>query len=265
MNQKIWIDLFKVVALFGGIWAAATLIPWGMDDVEIDYPIDKENELGDLMVENIIFQDQTHPVLGDKYLDSVVEVISDRLLDSLGQTDYYYEFYVVQNDEVNAFALPGGNIVIYTGLLRFAENADEVAAVLAHEIGHMEEKHVVKRLVKEFGVQILFSVVGGDGMVLSEITKSATSTYFDRGQEEEADEFGLHLLDSTNIDPRTMGVFFKRLDREYGYNENLDIFMTHPNLKSRVRESFQYPIDSGRVFTSINLNWDEVHTALEVY
>src|SRR5690606_24136018 len=118
---------------------------------------------------------------------------------------------VGRNESVNAFALPGGNIVILSGLLEFSENPEEVAAVLAHEMAHVEKRHVVDRLLKEFGMQVVFGVLtGGDLVVLSEISRTVTSTFFDRRQEEEADEFALELLHRCNISPRALGTLFRR-------------------------------------------------------
>ena len=84
--------------------------------------------------------------------DTVLEAISQikkQLISSLEATNYDYHFYVVKNESVNAFATLGGHIFIFSGLIDMTDEPEELAAVLAHEIGHVEKRHVVNKLVRK--------------------------------------------------------------------------------------------------------------------
>ena len=99
--------------------------------------------------------------------------------------------------------------------------------------------------------------MSNDKLVIGEISRTATSTVFDRRQEREADEFAIELLDNAEINPRIIATFFRRLKEEEGtYNENLEILMTHPHINSRIKASLEYNLDEDFVSEEFNLNWD---------
>lgn len=261
MKKAVIVDILKLIVIFGVIWWLVSLIPFGKiksDALEIS--IENEEKLGDLIVENIILSDSKNLIVKNPKVDSAVYAITSRLLKNIGTTDYEYKFYVIQNEEINAFTLPGGNIFIHTGLIKFSEHPEEVAAVLAHEIGHAEKKHVVKKLVKELGISLLFSVLtGGDQVLLGEISRVAASTAFDRGQEGEADDYALSLMEKSKVSPTSLAVFFRRLNDKYGtYNSSMEILMTHPNNNSRIKKSLEYKPKPGFSPEEFKLNWDSV-------
>lgn len=261
MKSKIWIDLLKLIVIFGGIWAAFVYIPWFPDEADFDFPLDKEEELGDMILEDMLENDPEFRRVESERIDSAIWVISRRLIDSLGLTDYDYNIVVVRNQEVNAFALPGGNIVVLSGLIEFSESPSELAAVLAHEMGHVEERHVVQRLVKELGLQLIFGVLsGGDAIVLSEITRTLTSTFFNREQEAEADEFALDLLHKCRINPRALGTLFRRMESEYGSFEEFELLMSHPAINSRIKASFEYELGDEFESRPFALDWKAVQS-----
>lgn len=259
MKEKLFRDVFILCIIFGGIWAAFTYIPWFPEDISVDFPIEKEEQLGDMILENMLENDPEFQPIHSPSVDSAIWVISSRLLDSIGLTEYDYNIVVVRNEAVNAFALPGGNIVVLSGLIDFSENPEELAAVLAHEMAHVEKRHVVDRLVKELGLQVVFGVLtGGDLVVLSEISRTVTSTFFDRKQEEEADEFALDLLHRCSISPRALGTLFRRMKAEYGSMDEFELLMTHPASNSRIKKAFEFELSEEFKSTPLNLDWDKV-------
>jgi predicted Zn-dependent protease len=266
MKKSIFVDLLKLVLLFTVIWALFTYLPvFNVDKEDFTLSIDKEEKLGKIIVDNLLADKSKIHLLNHPHVDSAVAVISKRLTDSLGVTDYEYKIKVIEGPVVNAFTLPGGNIFIYSGLIKFSEHPEEVAAVLAHEIGHAEKKHVVKKLIKELGIAVLFSVLGkGDAIVLGEISKTITSTVFDRTQEKEADDFAFSLMEKSSINPKALATFFRKLNRENGiYNENLEILMTHPNTNSRIKASLEYKTAVGFKAKNFVLNWPSVQGCIE--
>lgn len=263
MQSKILRDGFILLAIFGGIWAAFIYIPWFPEDVGIDFPIETEIELGEIIVDDLV-NDPNFELIEDPVIDSAVWVISRRLTDSLGFSEYDYNIMVVRNDEVNAFAIPGGNIIIFSGLIEFSESPEEVAAVLAHEMGHVEHRHVVDRLVKELGLQVLFGVLsGGDAVVVSEISRTVTSTFFDRRQEKDADQFALDLMYRCQISPRALGTLFRRMKSEYGAMDEFELLNTHPAINSRVKAAFEYELGDNFQSRPIELDWDSVKSTIE--
>lgn len=263
MREKLFRDVFILCLIFGGIWAAFTYIPWFPEEVNLEFPIAKEEQLGDIILENMLENDPEFRPIHNTTIDSAIWVISRRLLDSLGLTEYDYNIVVVRNENVNAFALPGGNIVILSGLIEFSNNPEELAAVIAHEMAHVEKRHVVDRLLKELGIQVVFGVLtGGDLVVLSEISRTVTSTFFDRKQEEEADAFALELLHRCNISPRALGTFFRRMKDEYGSMDQFELLMTHPASNSRIKKSFEYELPEDFENIPFQLDWEKVKNQL---
>lgn len=194
-----------------------------------------EKKLAELVLESI---SKTNRAITSKgalpYLDSLKNKICERShlnADSI-------KLHLIKKSEVNAFALPDHNIVIYTGLIDYSASAEEVAGVLAHEIAHIELDHVEKKLVKEIGLGMLLVLVSGDAGpdILREVVHALSSTAFDRGQESEADKQGVHYLAKSNIDPRHLSNFLFRLSRDERIPEQLEWLSTHPDSKDRAAE-----------------------------
>jgi predicted Zn-dependent protease len=165
------------------------------------------------------------------------------------------ETHVVRSGMVNAVAIPGGTIVITTGFLRFIEHPDELAAVSAHEVGHLIGRHSLERAIDEFGVSVFFDAAGagnsGPVGALSGAAGLATLLAYNRGQEHEADVFALQRLKDEGISPLGIALFFERItgkgpsqsstDAESGVEDDgpkvLDYVSTHPNPGDRARLS----------------------------
>jgi len=258
MQRSILRDLVILLGIFGLIWLAASLFRYPEDPQVLS--VDREEKLGEAYLEvillNPLFREFKHPGV-----DSAIEVIGDRLLDGMGTSEYQYQFVVFENEMINAFTLPGGIILISTGLIDFCGSPEELAAVVAHEMGHVEERHVVSRLVKELGIDILTS---GDTYVLGEVTGLLTSTSFDRKQEEEADFFSSQLLEKSGIEPRTLATFFRRLEEEVDNDlfQHFEIVSTHPNFRSRIREALSYVPGEDFIERPLDLDWDQLRSEL---
>jgi len=258
MQKAILRDLLVLLGVFGLIWMLFSLFSYPEDPQLLS--IQKEEVLGeayvDLILLNPLFREYENSMV-----DSAVGVIGERLLEGLPDTEYSYHFEVFDSEMINAFTVPGGNILISTGLIGFCDTPEELAAVIAHEMGHVEERHVISRLIKELGIEILSS---GDPYVIGEISSLLTSTSFDRRQEEEADSFAAELLEATSIEPRTLASFFRKLEKEMD-NELLDQFAfisTHPNFHSRIRDALLYVPGDEFTTRSIDLNWEEIRAGL---
>lgn len=128
---------------------------------------------------------------------------------------FQYDVHIAQDDTPNAFALPGGVIVVHTGLIAATKTAEELAGVLAHEVQHVERRHALRGLIKEMGLRGLWALVTGDlgSTMAGQAAVELTSLQFSRDDEREADEHGFDALVRAGIDPRGMPAFFATLSQ----------------------------------------------------
>jgi beta-barrel assembly-enhancing protease len=263
MIQKIYNELLVVVVVFLSLWALFSWIKFPSPNIDLTIPVRTEEEIGDVIIEAYL---KSNTVIKDSLILKVVDEISERLIQNLDNSEYYHKFYVVNNPEVNAFASLGGNIVIFSGLLKLADSPEEVAAVLAHEIGHVEEKHVSKTLVSKLGVAMLSSILtGGDPTLVLEILEMTLSNTFSRSQEDKADDFSLELLEKSGIPPSSLATFFKKMKKinDFGYEKQLEFFSTHPETDKRIRKSMRYKTKDNFQHVPFNINWSEIKEVLK--
>jgi len=149
---------------------------------------------------------------------------------------FKYEVHVAEDDTINAFAMPGGVIVVHTGLIAATTRAEELAGVLAHEVQHVELRHSLRGLIKEIGLRGLWAFVMGDlGATLAgQAALELTTLRFSRDDEQEADDRGFDALVSAGIDPAGMPAFFKLMGEKAG--EPPAFISTHPLSEDRERE-----------------------------
>lgn len=151
----------------------------------------------------------------DATINAGIAAVGSRILLANGIAEYEFDFQVVRDDRtVNAFALPGGKIYVFSGLIARADDESELAGVLAHEIAHVTERHSSKRLVDQLGVQAVTSILLGRSGVASSAAAIVTKLGFlsySRSQEADADEVGLGFIARTDYDPRGMVRFFEKI------------------------------------------------------
>ncbi len=146
------------------------------------------------------------------------------------------QFTVIKSDEINAFALPNGQIVVYTAILDDMKGSDELAALLGHEASHINNRHSIKMLCRNLAgymlVSLLLSDVNGVMAVLAENAQQLHSLSYSRGFEQEADEQGLKILMTNNINPKGMVKLFEQLEK--GSEISIPkIISSHPLTKDR--------------------------------
>ena len=140
---------------------------------------------------------------------------------------------VIDSETVNAFALPGGQVVLFEGLIKKATSPEEVAGVLAHEIGHVEHRHALRRMVRAAGVGFLASMLSGG--VVSDFSQQLVVLDFSREMEAQADEAALEALSDAGIAAGGFADFFDRLAEEndednsfFGGDAFESLLATHP-------------------------------------
>lgn len=168
--------------------------------------------------------------------------------------DMYWELAVVQNPTINAFVLPGGKIVVFTGILDVAANQHQLAAVMGHEVAHVTAGHPQERMMRQeavaFGADTLALVLGGGYAQQTQAASSSLRTLstlgilnpFSRGQETEADLIGLEFMARAGFDPRESVELWKTMNEK---NESSlpEYMSTHPSGDTRIEELIShYPI-----------------------
>lgn len=206
----------------------------------------------------------TMPV-ASKYspLSMYIDSIGRRMVDSMSgvegfrdpdpEIDFDYSFSVVNEDVVNAFAVPGGFIYIYKGLIEAAKNEAEIAGVIAHEMGHVVKKHGKKHLLQNFAAEQLTAMILGDESLVGAGVNLLLTTKFSRMDEFEADSCGLHYAYSAKYNPYGFIGFFNTLDSLSGGSSTLEditgIVSTHPPTEDRIEECERIILSSFNEYT----------------
>lgn len=254
MQRRIIFEATLLVLVFASLWAILARIPLFPESRYFGLSLDKEEQLGDLMLKSVLATTGTTEIRSDT-VDACMKVITERLSGALNNGDYDYQVHVLDDDMANAFALPGGHILVTSGLFAITESPAEMAAVMAHEMAHVEERHTLSRLLKNFTVVLLFS----DDLLISEASSLLVSTAFDRKQEEEADAFALSLLEQADIDPRILGTTFRHIREKSGaYNPRFEIIMSHPDMDSRIKKAYDYDVKEGFSEIPLEVDWEKV-------
>jgi predicted Zn-dependent protease len=176
------------------------------------------------------------PLVDDPAVTEYVDRIGSRLVATLGSQQFDYHFYVVQHPALNAFAVPGGYVFVFSGLLAKVANDDELAGVMAHETGHVAGHHIVRQqqqgqawnvaaLLGAF-LSIVNPVLGAGAIAAAQTAQLKYSREF----EQEADYLGLRYATQAGYDPHALGSFFKALLAEQRVNPaGVPAYMlTHP-------------------------------------
>lgn len=141
---------------------------------------------------------------------------------------------VIRRDEANAIALPGGHIYVFKGLIDQAETVDEVAGVIAHELGHVAHRDGTRAILQKTGLSLIFGIligdfVGGGAVVLA--SESLLKSAYSRSAESRADEYAVRTMQAAGADPRALGRFLSRIA---GRARSGSIFLDHPATPDRV-------------------------------
>ncbi len=165
------------------------------------------------------------------------------------ETKYPLRFTVVENNDVNAFALPGGHVVVYSGIIDKLKTPEELAALLAHEVTHIKERHSLNALTRSMAGSVLLSFVFGDDGTLANLLLSKADEIhqlgFSRSMEKEADLKGLQLMANNHLDTQGMLRLMQRLQAEE--KENLSrgapaYLSSHPLTEERITYISEQPI-----------------------
>ena len=197
-------------------------------------PVSWEEQMGRAVVAGMT---RTDPVCTDIATRELVSKVLARLEESMPKTPYHFDVQVLRNPLVNAMAAPGGHIIVYSGLIERMDSAEQLAAVLAHEMQHVVQRHSMKGVVRAIGLQTFLSLVLGDVGMLGDLAGNLTVLQFMRADEESADDAALQTILRAGIAPAEMQKAFENLARpEKGESRagSLKYLSTHPPLAERI-------------------------------
>ena len=228
--------VYAVLALI----AMAVLILWVGNNAILAYIVSRippsvEEDIGKSVLADIKKEEQ---FLSDPEYLTYLSAVGKRLNAAMPKGTREFKYFVLDEEMVNAFAVPGGYILVCRGLIEQVQTPEELAGVLAHECAHLTEKHSMRKIAGTLGPGfVMHYFLGARNSLLTSLT--ATAAYigqqsYSRKQESEADEIGFDYLVKAQINPEGMIVFFKRMQaQELGFS-NPTFLSSHPPTGERM-------------------------------
>ncbi len=220
-------------------------------------------------------------ILDDPEVEAYIQSLGYRLAAQSNSERQAFEFFLVEDPSINAFAAPGGLIGMHTGLLLNTETESELASVLAHEIAHVTQRHMARTLEKASQLSLPMAAAMLGAILLSTQNPQAgqaalaavtagSAQYqlnFTRENEEEADRIGMQILAGAGFDPRGMPAFFERLQLAHRLTDNPhlpEFLRTHPVTVSRIADSRNRAEQFPRQSHKSSLNFYLARTKIQI-
>ena len=205
----------------------------------------QEIEMGQQVAQQL---ENHYGLVQDDEIQDRVSRIGQKLLANGTRPGLTYTFKVLNTPDVNALACPGGFIYVYKGLLDYMTSDDELAAVLGHEIGHIEKRHTVHQMEQQMALSLLTLLAGvasgdpGAGMVLASTASQALMAGYSRKDEREADQEGVRLSTLAGYNPYGSYVTMAKLEdmsKDMG-NPGYGLFASHPEPEVRMAKALKW-------------------------
>ncbi|RKQ40670.1 beta-barrel assembly-enhancing protease [Enterobacter sp. R1(2018)] len=211
--------------------------------------IGQEMQMGDFYVRQLR---GSAPLINDPLLTQYINNLGMRLVSHANSVKTPFHFFLINNDEINAFAFFGGNVVLHSALFRYADNESQLASVMAHEISHVTQRHLA-RAMEDQKKNAPLTWVGALGSILlamaspqagmAALTGTLAGTQqgvisFTQQNEQEADRIGIQVLQRSGFDPQAMPTFLEKLLDQARYSTRPpEILLTHPLPESRLADA----------------------------
>lgn len=242
MNWKL---MKKSMFLFSAIILFAGLNSCNKDEGVNLFTVEDDIEFGLQMKQQILDNPTDFPVLDpETYSNAYFHLnrIRDSILGSAEinhREDFAWEVYIIDNDTVlNAFAVPGGYMYFYSGLIKFLDSEDQFAGVMAHEMAHVDKRHTTSTLTKQYGLSFLLGMLVGNNenayvQIASDLAQGLAGLSFSRKHEYQADEYAVRYMYTTAYDSRGVKGFFDKLDTA---TYPPTFLSTHPSPDDRIEQ-----------------------------
>ena len=266
-HQRVMGNVGTKLLLVAGILLALLLsaylwlVPWLGERVADNFSKDYEITMGDQMYTSI--------VAGLTTDDQKTEVLNRFYRQLHYNVDYPVTITVVESDQLNAFAIPGGHIVVYTAILEKMKTPEELAALLGHEASHIAKRHSLRNMFRSLARKMFLALVfGSESGIVSVVVDNADELKgleYSRALETEADNSGLQLMTQSGLDPQGMVRLMELLQQESGDKETSNFLRTHPVFKDRISNIQQQianlpaagapPADLQKTFAELKGDW----------
>jgi Zn-dependent protease with chaperone function len=204
-------------------------IPFAADRLAPILPLAIEQRIGDAV------DKQVQVMFGGKTCDGAEgQAAFTKLVDKLktaGGIEMPLEARVISSSIPNAFALPGGKVYLLDGLLKKAEKPDEVAGVLAHELGHVQHRDSLRKIIQTGGTSFLIGLLFGDvtgGSAVLFVGRTLFDASYSRDQERDADAFAIDVMHKLGRSPKGLGELLVRVTGKNGVANSLTLLSSHP-------------------------------------
>ncbi len=242
-SYKTILTLVLIIVATGSL-VSCTTSPEGRNQLKL-FPDEQMDAMGVQSFEQI---KQQTPLTKDQNIKQYVLCVANKIIPQVKQNPdpQQWEVQVFEDDQANAFALPGYKIGVYTGLLKYAKNQDQLAAVMGHEIAHVIAKHgnerVSNQMATEVGLSIATAVLGGtqdenNAIILAGLGLGAQYGIilpFSRSHESEADLIGLNLMAKAGFNPEESVSLWKNMSQ--AGTSAPEFLSTHPSSDTRIKQ-----------------------------
>ncbi|MDE1463727.1 M48 family metallopeptidase [Spartinivicinus poritis] len=243
-------------------------------------PVSWEQTLGEQAIKQYQL---SSTFMSDKQAKIFLSPLTKPLIDAIPNSPYQFHFYVAKDEEINAFALPGGYIVIHSGLILKADSAEELLGVVAHEIAHVTEQHGLRNIISATGTFIIVDALLGDmsGLlaVLADAAPLLINQSYSRQFESDADEQGVVLLKAANINPQGLHQFFKKIQEEEAkrlaqitgddshevVQQSLTLLSSHPATSDRISQLKLLTQENDRSYRNLNQEFEQLKQAVQQF
>lgn len=226
-------------------------------EVARNVPVEWEEAAGGAIFESVTSENR---LIADSIINLKMNRLGSLLSRNTEENPFQFRFYVIEDSSLNAFALPGGRIVVHSGLILRADKVEEVLGVLAHEIAHVTERHHARGLISRMGLTIVLSSFFASESELADLIINTGGNLqalkYDRELETEADEKGLEILEKAGINPAGMITFFLKLEAQSEGNYVPAFLSTHPATTERIQKLKNKTVPSERPYAPVDFDFE---------
>ncbi|MFW5687826.1 MAG: M48 family metalloprotease, partial [Bacteroidota bacterium] len=239
----------------GAFVLVLSLLLVSCDDGKVNiFTVEDDIQMGREITEEILANPEEYPILDEAEYPAAyqhIRRIRDNVLasgDQSGELRFKDQFdwnvYIIDQEVLNAFALPGGNTFYYTGLIKYLEDEASFAGVMAHEFAHCDRRHSTNRMTKIYGYQVVLSMILGNdptlaAQIAADLALGLRALAFSREDEYEADEYAVKFMYPNELDSRGVAYFFEQMELEEG-SDWMIYFSTHPHPDDRIEKIYEH-------------------------
>jgi predicted Zn-dependent protease len=237
--KKLIIQFLGLIAIFLLAWYGLSQIPW-VRVLKIE-KIEKrwEDKVGDLYWN---FFKHNEKESTDTLLFSQIDSITKQICTLNDVDTQFIKIHILENSDINAFALPGKHIILLSGLIEFCDTPEQLCGVICHELAHIQLNHISKKLIKEVGLAILTSTTNEKTIQIAQAAKILSSTAFDRNMEKDADIKAVDYMIAASINPAHFADFMNKMkdEKEGALFSSFTWLNTHPDPETRAAYILEY-------------------------